>query len=153
MALLDPPSPDYLLPGSEQYTDSVEQDAAYLVEAAAVARTLPRLVGCNGDARTLVRSGAVLVHGDEYKRWKDGRKWSDGRNLKNGFNIYRELATDPADCMTREELVGFFFLPLLSLSLSFSLKGLYLQSVAPDLCWLHDGHCSLGLPVGTPTRI
>lgn len=81
-----------------------------------MAGILPRLENNNRVARTLVESGAVLVYGAEYRRWKDGRKWSDGRNLKNGFNIYRELATDPAERMTREELVSFPssppFLPL-----------------------------------------
>jgi len=84
----------------------VSQDAAYLVEAAAVARTLPRLASRTGDARALVRSGAVLVHGEEYRRWKDGRRWTDGRNLGNGFSLYRELATDDADRMSQEDLVS-----------------------------------------------
>lgn len=52
-------------------------DATYLVEAAVVAQSLPRLDTRTADALH-IQSGAVYVYGAEYQRLRDGVKWSDG---------------------------------------------------------------------------
>ncbi|EAQ89203.1 predicted protein [Chaetomium globosum CBS 148.51] len=83
-------------------------DATYLVEAAVVAQSLPRLDTRTADALH-IQSGAVYVYGAEYQRLRDGVKWSDGRNLGNGINVYREIATDttPAsEVMTESDLAA-----------------------------------------------
>jgi hypothetical protein len=82
------------------------QDAAYLVEAAVVARSLPRLER-RSDGAILARSGMVYVHGVDIQRLRDGLKWTDGRNLGNGVNVYRERAEDPPKgALTKEDIVS-----------------------------------------------
>jgi hypothetical protein len=81
-------------------------DAAYLVEAAALARSLP-LVDSALSAADLglpIQSGTVAVY--RTQRWKDGRKWTDRRSLGNGFSVHREVAKDEAGRLTRAEIVS-----------------------------------------------
>jgi hypothetical protein len=81
-------------------------DAAYLVEAAALAGNLP-LVDSAMSAADLgipIQSGTVVVY--RTQRWKDGRKWTDRRSLGNGFSVHREVSKDEAGRLTREEIVS-----------------------------------------------
>jgi hypothetical protein len=88
------------------------QDAAYLVEAAVVAQSLPRLER-RSDGAILAKSGMVYVHGVDIQRLRDGLKWTDGRNLGNGVNVYREKASDLflRDALTKEDIVSIFLCP------------------------------------------
>jgi hypothetical protein len=81
-------------------------DAAYLVEAAALARSLPMVDSAlsAADLGLPIQSGTVAVY--RTQRWKDGRKWTDRRSLGNGFSVHREVAKDEAGRLTRAEIVS-----------------------------------------------
>lgn len=86
------------------------QDAAYIVEAAVVAQTLPCHVKREGGS-AITESGMVYVHGADFRRLRDGMSWTDGRNLGNGFNVYREKASSPMNALTEAELVSISLYP------------------------------------------
>ena len=90
-------------------------DAAYLVEAAALAYPgiLPlfQQTPSPRQMRRLVDSGNVIVCpvGGDYlgpRFWIDGRRWSQPSRLRDGFDLYRELAYGEGEPLTQDEIVS-----------------------------------------------